>query len=196
MIDFYYDYLCPFCYLSSKRIQKLSSKLVFNVNWKGIEIHPEYSSEGIKRQRTPRTEHLQQTLCEIASQDGTKIDLPGFVTNTRLCLEASEYAKSKGKFMQFHDEVFNYYFFKRKNIGRLDVVLKISKKIGFNTEELEEKLRSGAMREFVNNNKRSAKENMVIGVPTVYFNGFRVHGAQSTETYEKIIKKHVLKRRA
>jgi len=196
MIDFYYDYLCPFCYLSSKRIQKLSSKLVFDVNWKGIEIHPEYSSEGIKRKKLPRTEHLQQTLYEIAGQDGTKIDLPGFVTNTRLCLEASEYAKSKGKFMQFHDEVFNYYFFKRENIGRLDVVLKISKKIGFDTEELEERLMSGAMREFVNNNKISAQENMVIGVPTVYFNGFRVHGAQSTETYEKIIKKHVLKLRA
>jgi len=98
--------------------------------------------------------------------------------------------------MQFHDEVFNYYFFKRENIGRLDVVLKISKKIGFDTEELEERLMSGAMREFVNNNKISAQENMVIGVPTVYFNGFRVHGAQSTETYEKIIKKHVLKLRA
>ncbi len=194
-IDFYYDYLCPFCYLGSKRIQELSDKLIFEVNWKGIEIHPEYSSEGIKRKRTPRTEHLQRTLCEIAGQDGMEIKLPGFVTSTRLCLEASEYAKSKGRFMQFHDEVFDHYFFKRENIGRLDVVLNISKKIGLNTEDLEEKLRSGAMRELVESNKRSARESMVIGVPTVYFGDFRVHGAQSAQTYEKIIRRHVLKSR-
>lgn len=192
-IDFYYDYLCPFCYVASKRIQKLSSEMALDVDWKGIEIHPEHGSEGKKRKPTARTEHLQQTLYEIAGQDGIKVDLPGFVTNSRLCLEASEYAKSKGRFMQFHDEVYNYYLFKKENIGRLDVVLSIGQQVGLNTKELAEKLRSGAMKDTVESNKRSAEKNMVIGVPTIYFNGFRVHGAQSTETYEKIIKRHIIK---
>lgn len=192
-IDFYYDYLCPFCYVASKRIQKLTNGMALDVNWKGIEIHPEHGSEGKKRKSTARMEHLQQTLCEIAGQDGTEVKLPGFVTNSRLCLEASEYAKSKGRFMQFHDEVYNHYLFKKENIGNLEVVLSIAEQVGLNARELEEKLRTGAMRDIVDSNKRSAEENMVIGVPTIYFNGFRVHGAQSTETYEKIIKRHIIK---
>ncbi len=165
----------------------------FDIDWKGIEIHPEHSSEGKKRKTTARTAHLQQTLYEIARQDGIEVELPGFVTNTRLCLEASEYAKSKGRFLQFHDEVYNHYLFKKENIGRLEVVLSIGEQVGLNTRELAEKLRSGAMRDIVDSNKRSAEENMVIGVPTIYFNGFRVHGAQSAETYEKIIKRQIIK---
>ena len=69
-ITFYYDYICPFCYIGSKRIQGISDELGLVINWKGIEIHPEYGPEGKKRKMTQRTEHLSQTLQEIAGEDG------------------------------------------------------------------------------------------------------------------------------
>ncbi len=188
---FYYDYTCPFCCVASRRLQRLPDELDLKIDWKGIEIHPGLSSEGRKIKKTIKTEQLAQYLCEVAMEDGVKINLPGFITNSTLCLEASEYAESKGSFIQFHNKAYDYYFMKGENIGQLDVVLEIGEKVNLNTEELEEKLRSGAMRDRVDSNKRSAAENMVTGVPTVYFNGFRVHGAQSTETYEAIIKKHL-----
>ena len=191
-ITFYYDYICPFCYIGSQRIQKLASKLSLDINWKGIEIHPEYSPEGKKRKKTQRTEHLSNVLCEIAKEDNTEISLAGFVTNSRLCLEASEYAKTKNRFLQFHNEVYDRYFNKKQNIGKLDVVLEIGEKAGLNIADLEEKLRSGSMKELIDENKRSADKNAVIGVPTIYFDEFRVHGAQSIEVYRNIIKKHIL----
>ena len=187
-ITFYYDYICPFCYIGSKRIQKLSNELDLDINWKGIEIHPEYSQEGKKRKRTLRTEHLTQTLHEIAKEDGTEISLPGFVTNSRLCLEASEFAKAENLFIQFHNEAYNYYFNKRENIGKLDTVLDIGEKAGLDTKALEESLRSRSMKELIDENKRFADENIVMGVPTIYFNEFRVHGTQSTDVYRTIIK--------
>ena len=191
-ITFYYDYICPFCYIGSKRIQKLSVELGFDINWVGIEIHPEYSPEGKKRKRTPRTEHLSETLYEIAKNDGTEISLPGFITNSRLCLEASEFAKIQNRFLQFHNEAYNYYFNKRENIGKFDTVLEIGDTAGLDVKVLEEKLRSRSLKELIEENKRSADENIVMGVPTIYFNDFRVHGTQSTDVYRTIIKKHLM----
>lgn len=191
-ITFYFDYICPFCYVASKRIQKLSDELGLEIDWKGIEIHPEYGPEGKKRKKTHRTEHLTQTLFEIAKEDGTDIALPGFVTNSRLCLEASEYAKSKSSFIRFHNEAYNHYFFKRENIGKLETVLEIGENAGLDPGDLEENLRARTMKEIIDQNKKSADEKIVMGVPTLYFNDFRVHGTQSTEVYRTIIKKHLM----
>ena len=191
-ITFYYDYICPFCYIGSKRMQKLSAELDLEIEWRGIEIHPEYSTEMKERKKTPRTVHLAETLQEIAKDDGTEISLPGFVTNSRLCLEAAEFAKSEGKFLNFHNEAYDTYFNNRENIGKLETVLAIGEKSGLDTSLLEEKLRSRAMKENIDQNKKNADANVVMGVPTIYFNEFRVHGTQSTEVYRKIIKEHLM----
>ena len=191
-ITFYYDYICPFCYIASKRMQKLAEELELEIEWTGIEIHPEYSTEKRERKKTQRTHHLTETLHEIAKEDGTEISLPGFVTNSRLCLEAAEYAKTEDRFLQFHNEAYNSYFNLRENIGKLDTVLDIGEKAGLDRSSLEENLRSRTMKEKIDQNKKSADDNVVMGVPTIYFNAFRVHGTQSTDVYRTIIKEHLM----
>ena len=190
-IIFYYDYICPFCYIGSNRIQKLSEELDLEITWKGIEIHPEYGTEGKIRKKTPRSEHLEQTLSEIAEDDNTEVTLPGFVTNSRLCLEASEFAKTQNRFSDFHNEVYNFYFNKRENIGKLETVIEIGVVSGLDASALEESLRSREFKNTIDENKKSADEKIVMGVPTVYFNDFRVHGTQSTEVYRTLIKKNL-----
>ena len=191
-ITFYYDYICPFCYIGSKRLQKLSDEFNIEIDWKGIEIHPEHSSKGKVRKKTPRTQQLAETLQEIASDDGTEIYLPGFVTNTRLCLEAAEFAKTEEKFLEFHNTAYDYFFNLKENIGNPETVLTIGEKAGLDRTVLEESLRSRSMKEKIEQNKKSADENMVMGVPTIYFNEFRVHGTQSIDVYRKIIKQHLM----
>ena len=135
---------------------------------------------------------MSQTLQEIADEDGTKIGLPGFVTNSRLCLEASEFAKTKDRFIQFHNEAYDSYFNKKENIGLLETVLDIGKNSGLDVSDLEQALRSRSMKKLIDENKRSADESIVMGVPTIYFNDFRVHGTQSKEVYRSIIKKQIM----
>jgi len=191
-ITFYYDYICPFCYVGTKRMLQIADEFELEIDWKGIEIHPGYSPEGKKRKKTQRSEHLARTLKEITDVDNTDIKLPGFITNSRLCLEASEFAKSRGKFVDFHITAFDYFFKQKENIGKIETVLNIGKIAGLNTTDLEDCLKSRSMREQIEENKKSADEKIVVGVPTVYFNEFRVHGVQSPEVYRDIIKKHLL----
>ena len=191
-ITIFYDYICPFCYIGTKRILDLVDEMQLDVEWTGIEIHPEYSSEGKRRKSSPRLKHITQTLYDIAEQDGTDIKLPGFITNSRLCLESAEFAKTKGKFLEFHKTAYDSYMNKRENIGQLKILLSIGKKVGLDLKELEHCLRNREMKSKIDENKRIAEEKMVLGVPTIYFNEFRVHGVQSTEAYREIIKKHLL----
>ena len=53
-------------------------------------------------------------------------------------------------------------------------------------------LKKRLMKKQIEENQKSADDNIVIGVPTLYFNEFRVHGVQSPDIYRNIIKKHLL----
>ena len=191
-VTIFYDYICPFCYIGSKRILSLAEEFQLNIEWRGIEIHPKYPSEGKKSKATPRLKHITRTLYDIAKEDNTEIKLPGFVTNSRLCLEAAEFAKTRDKFLDFHNAAYDAYLNKRENIAQLETLINVGKRAGLEVSELERSLRNREMRSVIDENKKLADENVVLGVPTIYFNNFRVHGVQSTESYREIIKKHML----
>lgn len=190
-ILFFYDYICPFCYIGSRRIVKIASEYGMEIEWRPIEIHPEYTNEGKKRKRGLRSAHILQTLKDVAKDDNTEIELPGFVTNSRLCLESSVYAKEMGKFMEFHNNVYSSYFQNRVNIGKVENVLKIAEDSGLDPDELFMLLKERKLKKSIEENKRFADENMVLGVPTVYVNDLRIHGTQSMDVYRNLINKEL-----
>ena len=190
-VTFFYDYICPFCYIGSKRLLKLSEEFDFDIDWRGIEIHPEYTNEGKKRKKSMRSQHIFETLTEVAKDDNTEINLPGFVTNSRLCLEASIFAKEKDKFLDFHNNVYVAYFNKKVNIGVVENVIKIAEESGLNIEELYQSLKKREYKKAIQDNQKFADESMVLGVPTIYFNELRVHGTQSMDAYRNLIHKEL-----
>ncbi|NIP31904.1 MAG: thioredoxin domain-containing protein [Candidatus Dadabacteria bacterium] len=191
-IIFYYDYICPFCFIGTKRISRLIKEYDLNVEWRGIEIHPEYSVEGKKRKKTARLDHIIQTLNDIAKEDNTEIELPGFVTNTRLPLESAEYAKTEGKFIDFHNALYEAYFKNRINIGLLDNLTEIAQAVGLNMDSYLDSINERKFKKAIDSNKAIANENLVLGVPTIYFNELRIHGVQSADAYKSIIEKELL----
>jgi len=78
-VTVYYDYTCPFCYLGTKRILGLSNEFNLTIDWKGIEIHPEFPPQGKKRTRTLKSKPIAETIKEMAKEDNIEIKLPGFV---------------------------------------------------------------------------------------------------------------------
>ena len=187
----YYDYICPFCFLATERVLDLAREFDLEAKWFGVEIHPEYPAEGKRRRKTERTVRISKTLESVAAEAGVKIKLPGFVTNSRLCLEGAEFAKQKNRFMEFHKACYAAYFREGKNIGLLETVLEAGERAGLSPEELSESLRKGSFSEKIEKNMKSARENMVLGVPTLYLGKLRIHGIQPVESYRKLIAKEL-----
>lgn len=188
-ITVYYDYICPFCYLGTKRILKLSKEFDLTIKWKGIEIHPEFSPEGKKRGKTLKSKSFAETVYSMAEEDNIEIKLPGFATNSRLALEASELAKTKDIFLKFHLAIYEAYFLEGLNIGDINIVLEIGEKAGINHTELQECLNQRSMFNQIRTNNKEAEENLILGVPTFLFGNFPVYGNQSTDTMKHIIKR-------
>lgn len=187
----YYDYICPFCFLATERVLDLAREFDLEAKWFGVEIHPEYPAEGKRRRKTERTIRISKTLENVAAEAGVEIKLPGFVTNSRLCLEGAEFAKQKNRFMEFHKACYAAYFREGRNIGLLETVLKAGERAGLCPEELSESLRKGSFSEKIEQNMKSARENMVLGVPTLYLGKLRIHGIQPVESYRKLIAKEL-----
>ena len=188
-VTVYYDYTCPFCYLGTKRILALSNEFDLTIEWKGIEIHPEFPPQGKKRTRTLKSKSFAETIMEMAKEDNIEIKLPGFATNSRRVLEASEFAKIKGRFLEFHISTYEAYFLEARNIGDIETVLDIGERAGIEKSELEECLDKRTMFEKIEGNKKEAQDNLILGVPTFLFGNFPVHGNQSTQTMRHIIKR-------
>lgn len=189
----YYDYICPFCFLATERVLDLAGEFGLEAEWLGVEIHPEYPAEGKRRRKTERTVRISETLGNVAAEAGVEIRLPGFVTSSRLCLEGAEFAKEKNRFMEFHKACYAAYFREGKNIGLLETVLEAGGKAGLCPEELSESLRKGNFSEKIEKNMESARENLVLGVPTLYLGELRIHGIQPLESYRKLIAKELLR---
>jgi predicted DsbA family dithiol-disulfide isomerase len=188
-VTVYYDYICPFCFLGTKRIERLTQEFNITLEWRGIEIHPEIPPQGVRRAKNPRFDQASLNIKEMSLEDNLEIRLPGIVSNSRLSLEASEFAKSKDSFREFHNSVYKAYFQDGQNIGNIDVILNIGEKTGLEINELQECLKKRTMLKRIEENRREAERDQVLGVPTFLFGRFGVHGVQSLDAFRKIIKR-------
>lgn len=187
----FYDYTCPFCYITSKNLETLSSEFDLDIEWRGIEIHPEYPGEGQKGSKSLKSLKTAESIKGAAKESGMEIRLPGFRTNSRLSLEASEFAKIRNRFTAFHSLIYEAYFVERKNIGDIEIVLQAGEAAGLDGKELEECLTSRMMFHKVEENKKAAQSYMVTGVPTLIMGNFPVYGNQSPETLRLMIRRAI-----
>lgn len=188
-VTVFYDYICPFCYLGTKRILELAKEFNLTIDWKGIEIHPEFTSEPKQRAKTIKSRSFAKTVYSMAKEDNIKIKLPGFATNSRKALEASEFAKTKNKFIEFHQGIYESYFLDGLNIGDTEIVLGIGEKAELDRKELEECLNKRTMFNNIQANKREAEDNLILGVPTFLFGKFPLYGNQTSQTMRQVIQR-------
>lgn len=186
-VTVFYDYNCPFCYIASRRLSALSREFDLSIEWKGIEIHPEFPPEGVKTGKSFKSLLLRETIGEASGEDGVQIRPPGFAANSRLALEASEFAKTCGSFEAFHYAVYEAYFGEGLNIGDTSVLLSIGESTGIDPGALLDSLERRTMRGAVESNQSESEKYTVLGVPTSIFGGFPVYGCQSIETMRAII---------
>jgi predicted DsbA family dithiol-disulfide isomerase len=111
-----------------------------------------------------------------------------FLVNTRLALEASEYARERGKFAEMHARLFEAYFLKGKNIGEKQTVLEVGREAGLNTDELNDHLDTHTYFPRLQHARRLGQKYGVRGLPTFIFPGNRkIVGARPYETFREAV---------
>lgn len=130
------DYICPFCYVGSRRLLQLTDELELDILWANIEIHPDNPAEGrpVEELGYPPEQWRQMmaTLTRMAEAEGLPIVERTFTTNSRRALLLAEAAKDAGRttFACIHEGLFRAYFAERRNIGDPEVLRALASECG------------------------------------------------------------------
>jgi predicted DsbA family dithiol-disulfide isomerase len=154
------------------------------------EIHPETPPGGVLLERLfgPGIAHMQESQRRRCAELDLPFEAPQLLSNSRLVVEAAEFARDAGKHHDFHRAALTAYFARSKDIGDLDVLSELAAGVGLDTAALRQELTAGRYA----GRREAAHEEAcrlgITGVPTFIFaGGARVVGAQSLEDFRRLI---------
>jgi len=127
---------------------------------------------------------MYQNLRRAGAHYGITFGAVTLLSNSRLALEASEYARDHGSFEEFHEKIFHAYFTEVKDIGRMDVILDAARSAGLDTEGLTVALQEGRYRAKLQNAQQESQRQDITGVPTFIIDErYKIVGAQPLEVF-------------
>jgi predicted DsbA family dithiol-disulfide isomerase len=107
--------------------------------------------------------------------------------NSRLAQELAVWAESQPGGAAIHDALFQAYFVDGQNLGSVDVLLTVVRRISLAIEEAAAVLDDRRFREQVGADWALSRQYQITGVPTFVADGRGVSGAQPYETLEKLV---------
>ncbi len=111
------------------------------------------------------------------------------LSNSRLALEASEYARDMGKYEAFHENIFHAYFTEALDIGILDVLAAVAKKSGLDDTDMRKSLKDSRYSKRLEQARKEGQIINLTGVPTFIINEkHKIVGAQPIEVFRDLFR--------
>jgi predicted DsbA family dithiol-disulfide isomerase len=198
-LEMFSDFICPFCYIGFETVRRLKPEFGFTIEWKGFQIHPEWPAAGIpsaeyRQGIDPETRRMMWgRIVDLGKTVGLEMRSPELLANSRLALEAAEFAKDCGKAEIFEERIFRAYFDDNLNISSQGVLGDLAAEVGLDRDELNIALECGRYRTRLQDNALAAHERGVDGVPTFFMGDYPLVGAQSEQVMRQILQRYVAK---
>lgn len=158
------------------------------------EIHPETPVEGVLLERLfgPGVRQSQEGQRRRCAELGLPFEPPQVLSNSRLAVEAAEFAREAGRHAEFHRAVLGAYFAGSQDIGDVEVLSAVAAEIGLDPVALRVQLAEGAYSSVREAAYQEARGLGITGVPTFIFaGGVRVVGAQPLEYFRRVLEETV-----
>ncbi|MEZ7197590.1 DsbA family oxidoreductase [Pseudodesulfovibrio karagichevae] len=175
------DFVCPFCFIGSAIIDRLKRDFDIRDTWVPHELHPETPPEGRPLDDLVDRFDLDNVImtCNQRGEPyGIRFARAERLFNSRLALEAAEFARDAGRYHDFHGRMFRAGFTDGRNIGEIGVVLDVAAQTNLDTERLKEALTDHRFAARVADGSRKAREAGVTALPSFIIEGRpRITGA-------------------
>jgi len=190
------DYICPFCYVGSRRIDNVAAEFDLAITWANVEIHPDNPAEGkpVEELGYPpqQWQRMMAALTQMAEAEGLPIVERSFTTNSRRALLLAERAKDHDTdaFTRIHEALFHAYFAERRNIGDADVLRAIALDCGLSEADVEAAWHDPTYTERLRRNHEAAAHHQISGTPTfVIADGETLVGAVETDEIRQALRR-------
>jgi predicted DsbA family dithiol-disulfide isomerase len=189
------DYICPFCYIGFEVIRKLKPEFNFQLEWRGFQIHPEWSAEGVSAEHAGMVPNSEawiegwKRITAMAEATGLSMKPPSVLTNSRAALAATEFARESGHDEPLEERIYRAYFNDGENIGDPDVVTRLAVEAGLDSSAVADAIKSPKYEMKLKNNALAAHQRGVSGVPTFFIGEFPfpLVGAQDADAMRLIL---------
>lgn len=172
-------------------VDKLKQEFDLRVEWLGFEIHPETPPEGTPLSTMfPRIDakSMTQSLNNAGAPFGIAFAKIERISNSRLSLEAAEFAKDHDRFDGFHRALFEAYFSQGRDIGSVEILASIAGDAGLDAGSMKAALLAGKYRPRIENARQEAARLGVNAAPTfIIANKDRIVGAQPLQVFRKTL---------
>jgi len=176
------------------RVEQLQREFPVDVDWVPFELHPETPPEGrvIDPASSGRRAAVHEHLQRLAAEAGLEMKQKRFVSNSRLALEAGEFARAAGPevFNALHRALLHAYFEEAQDIGDRQTLLAVARGAGLDTEALSAALSDQRYAAEVDDWTAWAQTNGITGTPAFVFNNrFLMVGAQDYEVFADVARR-------
>jgi predicted DsbA family dithiol-disulfide isomerase len=173
----------------------LKKEYAINDNWVSFELHPETPPTGMLLSERFKGYDLSSFYDQLRSRGkevGVVFGDLTVLSNSRLALMASEYARDLGRYDSFHENMFHAYFTEGLDIGKEDVIADVAKKSDLDEKETLSAVRDGRYASRLNEIRKEGQLIGLTGVPLfVIENKYQITGAQPIETFRDLLDKTI-----
>lgn len=185
------DYICPFCYVGSTRLERLRDEFDLTVDWRSMEIHPDNPLQvrPVEELGYPpeRWQKMMAVLHQMAREEGLHIVKRTFTTNSHKALLLAEAAKEEGEdvFYRLHNRLFEAYLSEGQNIGDVDVLRTLAYEVDLPAEAVERAWQEQRYEMRLKQTLAAAARLGVTGTPTFVFERRVLVGAVPTSMLQE-----------
>ena len=151
-IDIVSDVVCPWCAIGYKKLSKamedLNEEILFEVNWKPYELHPEIPTEGFNKEEYYKIKFGNSNgsrdrfnhLTEEGKKAGLEFnfDKSKNLPNTFLAHRLLWFSRSKDMQDVIAEALFHAYFTEGRDIGSIHELISISTENGLQKSEIKD----------------------------------------------------------
>lgn len=209
-IDIVSDVVCPWCIIGYKQVEKaltiIDQPVAAEFHWHPFELNPDMPAEG-----EDAAEHIQRKYGRTAEQ-GKAVRNHIRDTAAALGFEFGEggarrlvntfaahklLTKAGDKQTALKLALFSAYFQQGLDVSNEDILLEIAEGVGLDRASCVQWLSDDALARQVRGEQAYWRDENISGVPAIIFDGqYMVPGAQSAETFVRVIEKILAKRSA
>lgn len=194
-VAFYFDYICPFCYVGDARLERVGRHYPIAVQYRFIEIHPDNPAEGrpVEDLGYPPEQWraMNENLRRMVEAEKLPYAERTFTTNSRraLLLAQSVFEERPEAFRPLHRAIFHAYFAEQRNIGDPEVLRELAHSHGV-ADLVDRAWSDNHYLSRLLEHVEAAQALKLTGVPTLVVDERPFTGAVSVETLEQALEQH------
>jgi predicted DsbA family dithiol-disulfide isomerase len=159
------------------------------VVWRAFELRPEPVPT-----LDPNGDYLQRawstSVYPLAESLGVTMKLPPVQPRTRRAHEAAYWARSQGRFNDYHAQIFRAFFERGEDISEVDVLTSLARKSELDGDALREALKTHEFEKSVLDDEQAAARLGVTGVPAFLANRrATLGGVRPVEHLKQLVEK-------